>query len=505
MFVILPLGHESAQVRRIPWVTSAIVVICFLLQFRAAFADDASSELGELATQIATIQQAVVSEETDPQVSLTLAEQDEVIARYRAGELGEEDDPRREQLDRLEERALKVMAEDPVLGLGYRPAVDGVGRMISSAFVHGGWLHLLGNMLFLYLCGANLEDRWGRLGFAAFYLAGAVVAALTFKLWHPASLTPLIGASGAVAAGMGAFLLVFTTTRVRMFYAYWLTFKPKVGTFEIPAYAALGFWFVLQAFYAWFEAYLNMDVAYSAHVGGFLFGVATAGVLKASGLDARLEERAEKASELFKEDERYIGAMRALGQGDKAGAAAMLKEVLAEDPDHGAAREALFRLALELDDARRVTIDASWYVARAADQEEWDQAAGTYYTLRDRYPQVRLDDRALAGVTVAGNKLSNASLVVEATRDLMTLYPQSPRVPAAMLESAEAQSETGRRDLALRTLGNIVANYPQDPAAVVARERIEANRLFEEPRPGPDSSDSDSPGPDSKSDGKSDG
>lgn len=485
MFVILPLGHESAQVRRVPWVTIGIVVICFLLQFRATFADDASYELGEIATQIATIQQAVVSEETDPEVSLTLAEQDEVIAQYRAGELGEEDDPRREQLDLLEERAMKVMAEDPVLGLGYRPAVDGVGRMITSAFVHGGWLHLLGNMLFLYLCGANLEDRWSRPGFAGFYLVGAIVAAFTFKLWHPASLTPLIGASGAVAAGMGAFLVVFTTTRVRMFYAYWLTFKPKAGTFEIPAYAALGFWFAMQAFYAWFEAYLNMDVAYSAHVGGFVFGVATAGVFKVSGLDSRLEDRAEKASELFNEDERYVSAMRALGQGDKAGAAAMLKEVLAEDPDHGAAREALFRLALELDDERRVTIDASWYVVRAVDQEEWDQAAGTYYTLRDRYSQVTLDDRALAAVAVAGNKLSNSTLVVEATRDLMNQFPKSPRVPAAMLESAEAQSNTGRRDLALKTLRNIVATYPQDPAAAVARERIDSNLLFEERRPEP--------------------
>jgi membrane associated rhomboid family serine protease len=459
-------------VRRIPWVTIAIVAICLVLQIRATLSEGVEQHVAQVEYQIETLGVEVVTEfgaQGDPN---TPPGQSELIKRFRDGELGEPDDPRREQFEAYEKRIHDLMDEDPVLGLGYRPAVDGPGRMISSAFSHAGWFHFLGNMLFLYLCGINLEDRWGRVGFSVFYLLGALAAALAFKLWHPGGMVPLVGASGAVAAGMGAFLVLFATTRIRFFYAYWILLRPKAGTFETKAYVALILWFLWQLFYAGFEASMDMDTAYSAHVGGFVFGVAVAGILKVSGVDQKLEDRSEQASELFKEDARYVEAMRLIGQKQKPEAANKLREVLADNRDHEGAREALFRIALETADERRLIIDAGWYLGHASRTGEHGQVVGAYYTLRDRHPNVPVDDRALASVVCSAAALKNHGLVVEATRELMTNFPKSERVPGAMLDAAESQGESGRSDLARKTLENLVASYPNDPAATVAKDRL---------------------------------
>jgi membrane associated rhomboid family serine protease len=143
--------------------------------------------------------------------------------------------------------------------------------LVTSMFLHGGWLHLLGNMLYLYIFGDNVEDRLGHGRYLCFYLLCGVGSAVAQVWSNPGSKIPLIGASGAIAGVLGAYLLLFPRARV-------LTLIPLViffPTIEVPAYVFLGFWFVLQFIQASAsggEGEAAGGVAWWAHAGGFVVG-----------------------------------------------------------------------------------------------------------------------------------------------------------------------------------------------------------------------------------------
>ncbi len=142
--------------------------------------------------------------------------------------------------------------------------------VIYSMFLHGGWLHIGGNMLFLWVFGNNIEDRMGWFPYLIFYLVAGVVATLAHVAVQPSSTVPLIGASGAVAGVMGAYLVLFPNVQIRSLLIFIL-----VLIRDIPAKWLLGFWFVLQFFTNPAEG-----VAWVAHVGGFVFGALVAFVLR---------------------------------------------------------------------------------------------------------------------------------------------------------------------------------------------------------------------------------
>lgn len=140
--------------------------------------------------------------------------------------------------------------------------------VLFAMFLHGGWLHLGGNMLFLFIFGNNVEDRLGRIRFGGFYLLCGVAATYGFALSDPTSTTTLVGASGAIAGVLGAYLLLYPRARVTSVVPP-LFFLP----FRLPAWVVLGFWFVLQYWYSAGAAVgSGADVAYLAHVVGFLLG-----------------------------------------------------------------------------------------------------------------------------------------------------------------------------------------------------------------------------------------
>lgn len=142
--------------------------------------------------------------------------------------------------------------------------------VLTSMFLHGGIVHLAGNLLFLWVFGNNIEDRLGRIGFPLFYVAGGIVATLTYVVLNMDSTVPLVGASGAIAAVMGAYLVWFPNARVRT-----LVFVLLIFFVDVRAKWLLGFWFVLQ-----FLTSPNEGVAWTAHVGGFVFGVVIALLLR---------------------------------------------------------------------------------------------------------------------------------------------------------------------------------------------------------------------------------
>jgi len=147
---------------------------------------------------------------------------------------------------------------------------------LTSMFIHGSWSHILGNMLFLWIFGNNIEDHLGHNKYLLFYLAGGVVAALVQLLSGPTSEDPTIGASGAIAAVMGAYFFLYPKAKVQT-----LVFFIFITIVRLPAWIFLGIWFVMQLFEGTFGA--AQGVAVWAHVGGFLFGVVIAWISSRRG------------------------------------------------------------------------------------------------------------------------------------------------------------------------------------------------------------------------------
>lgn len=148
--------------------------------------------------------------------------------------------------------------------------------IVTAMFMHAGWLHILGNMVFLWAFGPAIEDAMGRFRYLAFYLVGGVVAMLAQVAGSPGSTVPCLGASGAIAAVMGAFIVIYPRDRIRTFV--WILIFIRVT--YIPAVVLIGVWFLFQllSVVGSVATVQTGGVAYLAHVGGFVFGVATARV-----------------------------------------------------------------------------------------------------------------------------------------------------------------------------------------------------------------------------------
>jgi membrane associated rhomboid family serine protease len=243
--VVIPV-HDVNPVRRTPWVTYLLIaanVVVFLLTPAAKSTGVESVSLGELCRQEAFYDRyaAIPRELTE----------NRQLPEVPTGETG------------VGDRGPGCIVERPPYHKV--PALS----VLYSLFLHGGWLHLLGNMLFLWVFGNNIEDRFGHLRYLIFYLMCGYVAAYGFSLFSHDSTQPLIGASGAVSGVLGAYLVLFPRARVWSLVPF-LLFIPM----RLPAWFVLGLWFALQWVYSVGYAVSEAgSVAYLAHVFGFVFGL----------------------------------------------------------------------------------------------------------------------------------------------------------------------------------------------------------------------------------------
>ena len=152
----------------------------------------------------------------------------------------------------------------PHLGRAYlHQEVPFPWTLLTAMFMHGGWLHIIGNMWFLFIFGGGVEDALGHLRFLVFYFLGGLAAFLAQVLATPSSAVPMVGASGAIAGILGGYLLLYPKAHVRCLWVLIIF----VTTVNIPAFALLGFWFISQFFVP-----MESGVAWVAHVGGFVAG-----------------------------------------------------------------------------------------------------------------------------------------------------------------------------------------------------------------------------------------
>ena len=167
---------------------------------------------------------------------------------------------------------------------------------ITYMFLHGGWLHLLGNALYLWIFGDNVEDALGHVTFIAFYLACGIGAAIVQALSDTAATTPIVGASGAISGLLGAYLLLYPRAHIHVLVPIFIVWD----VVRLPAWVVLAFWFVVQLLYEWAGPAVGGNIAFRAHIGGFIVGLVLTLTLLASpdfrrALAGRHEESGRRA------------------------------------------------------------------------------------------------------------------------------------------------------------------------------------------------------------------
>jgi len=482
--ILLPIGHEEEGVRRLPWVTFGVMILCLLAFFmtgrQALFPEDdvEASKDARQALEYSLehpyleldpdfrkrfLPAEGADEEFDAFVSAigTMAGSPPQSAAVRETE--------QEVLDGLTQNALESFDAHPLMRWGLVPNDFSLVGLLTHMFLHAGWLHLVGNMLILYLAGPFIEDVWGRPLYLGFYLVTGIVAALFHVGFNAGSSVPMIGASGAIAGVMGAFLIRYRTTPIRFFYMFGLLIR---GTFTAPAWIMLPLWFGQQLFLAMLTKNMGdgAGVAYWAHVGGFAFGLGAAGLIKAMRIEeqylhAAIESKVRSTVISNEAVDRALEAQLA-GQSDRA--FEMLSTEARKAPGNYDAALAFWGVAVELGRAAEAAPAILKTIQHQLRAGETQQAASQWIELTDRVPGIATDTAVLlrlAQVLVEqGDRERAASTVRQA------LLAAGARPGAALALKIASSAVELDPTVALGAARLALAQHDLDPDA---RERAE--------------------------------
>ena len=273
MFFYLPIGHDQPFYER-PWLTLSLIAACTVMLGITTFMEVRVER--ELTVAVADMEM-VLAEHPGARVSFTIEGLPEdlqpLIAPLIDATPGRHLTEGDLALEASLRRVLSVLNDAPALRFGFRPAHPDVGRAFAHMFVHGGFFHLLGNMLLLWVAGGVLECFWRRWAYVVLYFGSGFAGVLSHALSDPHGLTPVIGASGAVSGLLGAFLVGYPRTKIKIFYAGWF-FRPFFGTTDRAAWVVLPLWAGVEILSAVISS--GSGVAHWAHVGGFTCGALVA-------------------------------------------------------------------------------------------------------------------------------------------------------------------------------------------------------------------------------------
>lgn len=425
---LIPLAQTDSRLRRVPWVSAGILLLNLVSLVAMAIVRDETPALRRVAEVRAFLRDHPYLRASPEFLNLVDATLREELERSRGVFLASQalpspsvfEEASRELAER-EQRIWKEIARLPDHRWGFVPAAPTLFRALTSMFVHGGWLHLAGNMLFLWVTAPALEEAWGRWGFLALYAASGLAGAGAHALRFSTSEVPLIGASAAVAGLMGSFLVYFAVSRIRF-----LVFPTPV-TVTLPAAAVFPFWLVEQA---WFARYASQDadVAFTAHVGGFLFGLGTALVVKAVRPRAGDRPGGITARDVREIEVAYHRALRA-GDGTQTGdRAALLLEYHARTGD----TEAALALIQETRDNLPAPCPPGFWLAAAAflGRHDPDAALAMY---ADVIAEHERDDAAVRALMGRAELLRRTAGAPEALR----AYEDAMAHPACTLQMKE--------------------------------------------------------------------
>ena len=296
--MLIPLRHENMEGRRWPVVTFALIALNVLIFLGTHWKiEEQEPERVEVRMHVLVLAamhpELNMSDDVEKFVNEVKKQAPEAAwtqlsSRKRKPEdawdaqIREKEDPHelQSEMDTLSQRFAEVQKNSILENYAFVPAHPKPVSYLTSMFLHTGWLHLIGNMWFLWLAGFILEDRWGRIIYPIFYVLAGFVASLFHAMFYPSSIAAALGASGAVAALMGGFLVRFPKLKIEMLW-YMLIFRIR---FKAPAYWLLPLWLLMEVFYGSLFGQAS-GVAHWAHVGGFVFGAVAALVISRTGLE----------------------------------------------------------------------------------------------------------------------------------------------------------------------------------------------------------------------------
>jgi membrane associated rhomboid family serine protease len=473
--MLIPIGHENLRGRRWPYVSIAIIalnVVAFLgthwtIEVESAKLGEVKSHLLMLAAMHPELRMSADAQRfvddfarENPTTFDKLGTQNRDLedawdARMR---LMDEPEQLQGEMDSLCQDYTTEVKSSILDNYAYVPAHPHAISYLTSMFLHGGWLHLIFNMWFLWLAGTILEDTWGRVIYPAFYLVCGLVASVAHGIVNSGSYIPALGASGAIAGLMGAFLVRFPKTKIKMMWLFTFGFRLIRYNFNAPAYALLPLWLAVELLSGVLVGQ-GGGVAHWAHIGGFVFGAGAALGLRASGLEQKAEKEIE-AKVSWTADERLVAATDAMEKNDVEGAIASLRALVAEKPDDVEAQTLLLNALWRKQDmpayrdqlaalcrahVNRREMDSAWeryeeYVNAGGEKihkavwmelcrylearQNWDRAVREYEKVAQAFPNDRVAVNALlAAARINSKQLFRAS-------DAVRLYQQAQASPA---------------------------------------------------------------------------
>ncbi len=303
MFFFLPWGHDQPVYER-PWLTYSLVLACTIVFLFTWSSEQRAEQALDLSVEHVG---SVLDEHPDARVRLTVQglprRIEELLTplietkEHRVHTSGDA------ELETAVRELVAALNRMPAFAYGFQPGAPRAGRALSHMFVHADVFHLLGNMLFLWLAGGVLECFWRRWAYALLYFASGFAGLLAHIASSPSSLTPVIGASGAIAGLLGAFVVGYPRTRIKVAWLLLIWFPPFWGTWRVPAWVLIPLWAGVELV----SAYLGSEdsgVAHWAHVGGFACGALVAWVARRSNLIATDAGRDEVPAEIAKVERR---------------------------------------------------------------------------------------------------------------------------------------------------------------------------------------------------------
>lgn len=463
--MLIPIGHEDQQVTRLPWVTIVLLVanvLVFLLtnqlvQQQAAETRQRLQGVARYAAEHPYLRLPPEMQRGVPSVPPKSDRDPDTVAQEQA------------KLDAMWEEFKSGASPGVFRTYGYIPSKPSLLALFTSMFLHGGWMHLLSNMLFLWLAGASLEDRWGRLFYVFLYLAGGVVAALIHAAMNPQSAIPMVGASGAISGLMGAFLVRLAATRIRFFYWFLIV----RGTFLMPAYVALPLWLLQQ--FAMARSGAAGRIAVWAHIGGFIFGALVAGLVKLSNFEKSILAPAIAKRTSWSPSEQLTAALAKLDRNDPDGSIQDLVALLTRSPNSIEGRAALVAAYTQKGDLAAAGRESARLVSAYVVGRDLDGALAALEEHRRAHPDVPVAMRSLLTLAAHREKESRHREAADLYHKAIQAWPDDPLLPKALIAYGRLMLEVFQQPAdTLAVLAGAVTNPRTTPEFRRAAEELMA-------------------------------
>ena len=508
----IPIGNENSTVRRLPWVTFSImalnVVIYYVTLPVVGGQQDELTKLGARMEQFVQQHQELLADETvrkklnevgllskgeAEDIAEHMKKSPELEAEYKEWLRGIDAQNLREELD-AKITAFKEAAQESIW-YKYGLAPNGnwkIHQLITSAFLHGGTLHLFGNLIFFFAVAFSLEDLWGRGVFLGFYLLGAAAACIP-SVVSPAAV-PSIGASGAISATMGAFLFRLPKTRIKLVCIpaitpiWWLRLLCGFRTLivMVPGYIYLASYFLEQVVYWYFDKKAGSvsNIGYSIHISGFIFGACFALMMKYTKYEEEHINPKIEAMVSFSAAPAVNQALEALDKGNAELAEKKLRAHLSKEPNDTNAMLAAIQVYQQTLNFDRLNSMSARLIRHHLANNDREAALYAYDSLLSAFPDDNVAPKIpardwLAICEYLRESDMNREAAVEYER-LVNSCPDDPLLGRAAVQGGEAALFMSEVERALKLFKKAEAIRAGEPYGSRARIGIEkCNKILE--------------------------